>query len=76
MKHETLNVIQKFIIALDKSRFVLILVLKITDYESKRSELERMFLLFSVLKLPATSCGESPIAKENVYLYSLANPAA
>jgi len=31
---------------------------------------------FSGLKLPATSCGKSPIAKENVYFYSLANPAA
>jgi len=28
------------------------------------------------LKLPATSCGESPIVKENIILYSLANPAA
>ena len=28
------------------------------------------------LKIPVTSCGESPTVNENVVLYSLANPAA
>jgi hypothetical protein len=35
-----------------------------------------LHVLESRLKLPATSCWESPTVKENVIFYSFANPAA